>query len=548
MTCCFLCMFLTDQNSQGKEAGMERKQAFTALFLWCLLFLCIVGCAGNAEITQTEERETSAEGLVKEKKEETKGDAEEEPEADASAKVKQGRREIPIAFPFYGDEEGHRLTLAAPETGENAYTLLHYDGDGKILEQIFCGNLTEPVTFSFDGLAYGSWLDLEIFPADRETGLLFLWEKGHFSTTPIGIPRYVECRDTAMLTEAEDEKVCEKEVYILNEDRLRSEKARSYKLQKDTAMLTIWDELEKRYIFEGKIRLDESGNPVNQKYFDGLLWGGVPLLFGYEAESTIRTWVGKNPKSQGEGEAVEIDNYGDMRYVLDNPGNIEEYESREALLTEFGLENSAPMYQYFDQEGDLGLELYADEDREQICGFVYTNATNSDLEKVTRIQGFTICSIPEVKWNGGDPYRFVSVYGTTGEEKENVKDYKESVTYTPSGKPDRFVATGRVEGWSAEDMIQDILRIEFIYREDDTLYYRYYYHSHQAFGTTLQGMNSYYDEHERVIYESGYVTHGGLEYYYIYEDTDGKTADKPAYILQVDYTMGDAISSMIRCL
>lgn len=467
---------------------------------------------------------------------------------DRKAEGTKRRREIPIDFPFYGEEKEHRLVLAAPEDGQNSYELLYYDGDGKMLQQIFCGKLTEPVTFSFDGLAYASWYDLELFSEGSDTGLLFTWKDGRFSTTPIGIPRYEECRGCAMLTATEDEEVCKKELYLLNEHRNRTEKARTYILHKDTARLSIWDEIEKRYLFEGKARLDEDGNPVNERYFDALLWDQRPLLFDYSEEETVHVWVGEGPKLREEKEIVEIGSYEDMRDVAYNSWHTEEYESREALLAEFGFGDSEPMYQYFDQNGSLGLELYMDEDREQVCGFVYTNRTNSDLEKVVEINGFTLRSIPEIKWNGMDPFAFQSVYGTTGKEQERIKDYEESVAYNAFGKPDWFVSRGRVEGWSAEDMMQDILRIEFIYREDGSLYYRHYYHTHQAFGTTLQGLDSYYDAHGRVIFESGYITHGWLEYYYIYEDGDGGIADRPAYVLEIDHNMGCPFPKMIRCL
>lgn len=410
-------------------------------------------------------------------------------------------------------------------------------------------DVTGPLTFSFDGLAYASWYDLEVFSADSDTGLLFIWKDDRFSPTPIGIPRYEECRGQAMLTVAEDEEVCEKELYLLNEDRNRIEKARSYVLHRNTAELTIWDEIEKRYLFEGTARLDENGNSVNEKYFDALLWGDLPILSDYREEESIHVWVGEEPEPREEREAAEINSYEDMQYVLyGNSGHAEEYESREALLADFEFKGSKPVYQYFDQNGSLGLELYMDEDREQACGFVYTNRTDSNLEKVAEASGFTLCSIPEAKWNGNDPFAFQSVYGTTGEEQACVKDYEENVVYNDFGKPDCFVSRGRVEGWSAEDMMQDILRIEFVYREDGTLYYRHYYHTHQVFGTTLQGLDSYYDAHGRVIYESGYITHGWLEYYYIYEDGDGGSADQPAYVLEFDHNMGIAIPKMIRCL
>lgn len=122
------------------------------MLLLCLPIFCLAGSVRHEGTPQTGNVDIS----VKESMEEI----EETSEADGLAQVRQERREIPISFPFYGEQERHRLTLAAPEEGQNAYELLHYDENGKIIQQIFCGKLTEPVTFSFDGLAYASWYDL----------------------------------------------------------------------------------------------------------------------------------------------------------------------------------------------------------------------------------------------------------------------------------------------------------------------------------------------------------------------------------------------------
>lgn len=514
---------------------MKKKKVMIELLLFSVLAFLFGGCTEKADIPVTEKTETLEEASVQEKEE-----------------IPTERREIPIDFPFWGEREEHKLVLAAPEEGQNSYELIYYDKDGKILQQIFCGNLTEPVTFSFDGLAYGSWEDLEIFPADSDTGLLYIWKDGQFSGTPIGIPRYEECRGTAMLTATEDAELCEGEIYLLNQDKNRTDKARTFRLQRkteETAMLFIWDELYHKTLFEGNVRLDENGNPLNEEYFDWLLWGNLPLLWDYKGEDTIDTWVGEEPEQKEEGEELIIDGFEDVQNILSGvSGNPQQYENRQVFLSDFGFENSEPMYQYFDQFGDLELELFADENREQFCGISYINKINSDLDKAITMKGFTLRSPREVKWNGVDPYTFRSVYGTTGAERENVKDYEENIEYTDFGKPDCFVSRGRVEGWSAEDEMQDIVRIDFTYREDGTLFYRDYYHSHQAFGTTLQSLHSYYDEQERVIFERGYITHGRLEYYYIYEDTGGKTADKPTYILYLDYNMGYVNPDIIKCL
>lgn len=514
---------------------MKKKKAIVELLLFFALTFLFAGCTEDSDISQTEKAETPGEASVQETEE-----------------ISPERREIPIDFPFYGEEEEYKLVLAAPEEGQNAYELIYYDKDGKILQQIFCGNLTEPVTFSFDGLAYGSWEDLEIFSADSDTGLLYIWKDGQFSETPIGIPRYEECRGTAMLTATEDAELCEGEIYLLNEIKNRTDKARTFRLRKETeetALLFIWDELYHKTLFEGSVRLDENGNPLNEEYFDKLLWSNLPLLWDYKGEDTINTWVEKVPEQREEGEELIIDGFEDVyKFLSGCSGNWQQYESRQALLSDFGLENSEPMYRYFGESGNLDLELYADEDREQLCAIYYGSRFNYNLDLVMTMEGFILRSPREVKWNGVDPYMFRSVYGTTGAERENVKDYEENIEYTDFGKPDCFVSRGRVEGWSAEDEMQDIVRIDFTYREDGTLFYRDYYHSHQAFGTTLQSLHSYYDEQERVIFERGYITHGRLEYYYIYEDTGGKTADKPTYILRLDYDMEYVTPDIIKCL
>lgn len=126
-----------------------------------------------------------------------------------------------------------------------------------------------------------------------------------------------------------------------------------------------------------------------------------------------------------------------------------------------------------------------------------------------------------------------------------VVDYEESTEYTDSGKPDLFLGRGRL---TDRDEEEDMLKIDFIYREDGTLFCREYSHHDLVFGSTKCSMHSFYDEKERVIFESSYITHGHEEYYYIYDDRDGKLADKPAYILYIDQNLNYAIPTMIKCL
>lgn len=59
-----------------------------------------------------------------------------------------------------------------------------------------------------------------------------------------------------------------KRLYQINEPKGCMEETRWWKLQKETGQLKIWDALENQSIFEGPVSLDETGNLVNEKYYD----------------------------------------------------------------------------------------------------------------------------------------------------------------------------------------------------------------------------------------------------------------------------------------
>lgn len=250
---------------------MRKQETFLITVIIIMVILSLTGCLGkeNAMFPDTEAAETS--------------------------KIQQ-REEIKIDFPFYDSEE-YTLTLAKLPDSADEYELMLYRKDREVLQQISCGKLAEPIEFSYDGLRYGYYHDLEIFSSGSGTGLLFLWENERFSQEAIEIPNYDEVRNWFMLTVTED-----------------------------------------------------------------------------------------------------------------------------------------------------------------------------------------------------------------GEE------------------------------------LVPILKINFVYREDGTLYCRDYYHNQKIFGTTESTLEYFYDEKERIEYKSGYITHGYVEYYYIYEDE----SDKPAYCLYLDHNLGYAIPAMVK--
>lgn len=314
-----------------------------------------------------------------------------------------------------------------------------------------------------------------------------------------------------------------KRLYQVNEPKGCMEETRWWKLQKEIGQLEIWDALENQSIFEGPVSLDETGNLVNEKYYDRLLWEGLCQLCDYTEETSIRTWVDSNRTKD----------------------HMREYESREAFLLEAGFEDAVPMYQYYDRYHNLRLELYMDESAEQLCGLVYCYYFNSNREKCVDRYGFTIDDVGERDWEEDTVFSLKSVYGTDGADA--VEDFEETVEYTEAGNPDFYKSQGLMEHRRDEDGALElasvsVLELDYVYRDDGTLYCRDYTHNPSIFGTTLCSLESYYDEKRRVVYESGYITHGQLEYFYIY----GEEGEKPEYFLTVDYGGGYAIPTMER--
>lgn len=92
----------------------------------------------------------------------------------------------------------------------------------------------------------------------------------------------------------------------------------------------------------------------------------------------------------------------------------------------------------------------------------------------------------------------------------------------------------RLQGWvtylTEKRETQMLLEIDLLYWEDGTLQERDYWHNGMVFGTWYSSRESFYDRQERLVYEHCYVTHGSVDYYYIYEDG----GDTPWYCLIID--------------
>ncbi|MDE7477662.1 MAG: hypothetical protein K2M91_06900, partial [Lachnospiraceae bacterium] len=340
-------------------------------------------------------------------------------------------KEIPVDFPFR-ESQHYSLTLALIDESNSKYELRLYGNNKRLLQQIPCGTLTEPIQFSYDDLTYGVYSGLEIFPAEQTTGLFFTWKDERFSENAIEIPKYTEVRGTAMLAVSDEATSQVRKIYQYNRYQNRIDELRRWQLQKDTRFLEIWDYLEKQKLFEGTIMLDDKGSPANKEYYDLLLWDDLYLpgdLGDTSDEKTINTWIDEPNIQSAE--------------LFGNDIQMGECESREALLSAFGFEDSTPMYQYFDHFHNLRLELYKNALTEQFCGIAHEYVYNNEWKKSEVMYGFILNEVQESEWSGDTAFSLKAVDGTDG--AHFVDEYEEIIEYTPAGNPDYFRSQGMME-------------------------------------------------------------------------------------------------------
>lgn len=322
-----------------------------------------------------------------------------------------------------------------------------------------------------------------------------------------------------MLTVEENDMCQIKKIYQLNKEKQCVDESRFWELKKDTGALKIRDNFEKQSLFEGIVSLNKEGNPANEEYYDMLFWEDRYFLSdGLKDSTAMSAWIDE-PRAESSGEPEGLEGFEwAQREVFGNDGHGDEYESREDFLAKFGFLDSVPVFQYYNRYHNLQLELYWDEFSDHFCGISYEYSFDNERKKFTGMYGFTINTVQEQVWVEKDPFCTKTVYGDSA--ADYVSDAEEIIEYTLSGKPDYF----RIEGWKEREVDEEIknalttvLEINYVYRDDGTLFRKDYWHDPYSFGSTLCSLESYYDEKGRLVYENGYITHGSLEYYYIYD-------------------------------
>lgn len=240
---------------------------------------------------------------------------------------------------------------------------------------------------------------------------------------------------------------------------------------------------------------------------------------------------------------------GDSPYQMQSygwAGDIAE-EERSAFIDAFlgeGASAQPPFYEYYaeesfsyNEEGDLQLELYYDEQTGVGCGIRYVYGKENAVAR----KGFAFDTHGTVGWGDkGDLFSVDEEF--MAEVNEWVTGFEDSREYDEAGRLVHYSGTGVLE-LTGDTESSNIFVMDFIWREDGTLLRKYSYFNSFLFGTTGSSAYDYFDDRQRMTYRDTYITHGSLDYYYIY-DGDGTV---PVYVLLLDNDLGKWFPTFAVC-
>lgn len=461
-----------------------------------------------------------------------------------------------VDYPFFYYMEDWSLVLCREDGDEEeadeqrlntgGHRLKLYDGEGNLQQDFPCNIEAEKLMFRFDNLCDDHQFnyDLEVFPADAAEscadGLLFSWdEEGErFVEEPIVIPWYEEIEPGNLYStmpflvkremDFSDIHEVYNTIYCINDKTREPEEMRIWSWTRsgvgsedETLEMYIWDCLHEAVLYNGEVQADSDEELMNNEYYQDMFWKDLPRLWSYSADTSIHT----------------------TKYIVgEDDWELEdmEYESREALLADCGFQDAEPFYEYYDRFGNLELELYFDEDAGKGCGFYYWYKFNYELEEIVDCDGFIFGGLHELEWKD-DTYSLLTY---DDEDARKYAAFPDTLyRYNADEKLTAFEVTGYIEIEQDRELDYrewSILSMDWIYRDDGTLYRKYYHHEPRCFGTTSQSQQIDYDELGRQIYRSAYITHGECNYYYIY---DGENTE-PKYCLFTDWNLSSPLTEM----
>lgn len=252
------------------------------------------------------------------------------------------------------------------------------------------------------------------------------------------------------------------------------------------------------------------------------------VLFDYYKDMIV--YPADAPESGAEGLCYQWER--EKQRFAEVPVTIPWYQEgsvrNEAFLADHGFAGSEAFYEYRDRFGNLIMEIYFDQQAGRGCGIRYYYSFNDKLKKRATRDGFAFEEVETGVWEPQEEFSKLTVYGD--DVSKSASGYKEIYKYTDDGKISSFEARG-MDLVDKVPMEVSLLSLDYIYRDDGTLYHREYHHYPKFFSSAGQSEDGDYDKQGRLVYRYSYITHGAMDEYYLY---DGNHKE-PKYRLFLDW-------------
>lgn len=174
----------------------------------------------------------------------------------------------------------------------------------------------------------------------------------------------------------------------------------------------------------------------------------------------------------------------------------------------------------------------------QFCNEHLEQIEYEDKQAFLADHGFAFEEVETGVWEPQEESSKLTVYGD--DVSKYAFGYKEIYEYTDDGKISSFEARG-MDLVDRVPMEVELLSLDYIYRDDGTLYHREYHHYGKFFGSNSQSEDGDYDKQGRLLCQYSYITHGAIDEYYIYKGNHME----PQYRLLLDWGGGGVYVQMI---
>lgn len=222
-------------------------------------------------------------------------------------------------------------------------------------------------------------------------------------------------------------------------------------------------------------------------------------------------------------------------FELDHGYCMLEDGTREAFIDTYmepGASKMDPTYSYYDEDGNLQMELYYDFTENHGCGIRYYY-----VKEYGEMKGFVLEAPVSGPFRKADADTIRTIDSIV--EQDNwiqVSDCDEVYKYDEAERLQSYEVCGVAYSDEVGELYDGepcwLTTTEFEYWENNSVKKKAYSRNWVIWGQIGQSYTQYFDQEERLIYDIGYASPGFYENYYIYEDN----SDIPVYSIGCDET------------